>query len=167
MAVLPLWSSAAQACRGANRGPGALAIEDAKRAVTCLINRQRVRYDLHPLHGAVPLGIAAQSHSQAMVANDFFSHGGDGTPASRAAAAGYMAGRGKFIVGEVLGFGSGYLGSPRAIVRAWMSSPEHRQVLLLRRFRQVGIGVAVGSPTGADAPNMFTYTADLGFHKGR
>jgi hypothetical protein len=33
---------------------------------------------------------------------------------------------------------------------------------LSRRFGQVGIGVALGSPMGADSPNLATYTVNLG-----
>ena len=37
---------------------------------------------------------------------------------------------------------------------------------LSRRFRQVGIGVALGSPMGADGPNLATYAVDLGRPRG-
>jgi uncharacterized protein YkwD len=154
-------TSAAQACRGGDRVPSPQSIQEARRAMVCVINHHRARNDRRPVHGVNTLGNAAQGHSEAMVAQDFFSHEGDGTPASRAAAAGYMGG-GRFIVGENLGWGTGRLGTPRAIVHAWLSSPSHRAVILSRRFRQVGVGVALGSPMGADGPNMATYTVDLG-----
>ncbi len=167
IAMLPIaFSSAAEACRGGGATPAEQSIDRARRAVVCLVNRGRARNHLRRVHGVVSLGNAAQGHSQAMVTNDFFSHGGDGTPASRAAAAGYMGG-GPFTVGENLGWGSGRLGSPAAMVHSWMSSPSHRAVLLSRRFRQIGVGVAMGSPEGADGPSMATYTVDLGHRGGR
>jgi uncharacterized protein YkwD len=158
-------TSAAQACRGGDRFPTQQSIHETRRAMVCLINHRRARNERRPVHGVTTLGNAAQGHSDAMVAHDFFSHEGDGTPASRVAAAGYMSGR-RFTVGENLGWGTGRLGTPRAIVGAWMSSPSHRAVILSRGFRQVGVGVALGSPIGADGPNMATYTVDLGHRRG-
>ena len=159
-ALLSGFTSAAKACRGADKSPARQSTEDARRAMICLVNRRRAHSGRHRLRPSVPLGVAAQGHSQTMVAYDYFGHGGDGTPRSRAAAAGY-GGR-RVTVGENLGWGGGYVGSPRAILKAWMASPGHRQVLLLRRFRQIGVGVALGSPFGPDYPNTATYTLDLG-----
>jgi uncharacterized protein YkwD len=45
-----------------------------------------------------------------------------------------------------------------------MDSAEHRLVLLDPRWRQLGIGVSHGSPSGTDGPGMATYSVDLGFH---
>jgi uncharacterized protein YkwD len=165
MALLGVFTSVAQACRGGHRVPAQQSIRDARRAVVCLINRRRIRNDRRAVRGANTLANAAQGHSEAMVTQDFFAHEGDGTPASRAAAAGYKAGGG-FTVGENIGWGSGGLATPDAIVDAWMSSPAHRAVILSRRFRQVGVGVALGSPMGPDGPNMATYTVDLGRRGG-
>jgi uncharacterized protein YkwD len=152
------FTSLAKACRGADKSPAGQTVEDARRAMTCLVNRRRARAGRHPVRPSVALGIAAQGHSQAMAANDFFGHGGDGTASSRAAAAGY----GGRTVGENLGWGHGYVGSPRWILNTWMASPSHRQVILRPRFRQIGVGIATGSPFGPDSPNTATYTINLG-----
>jgi uncharacterized protein YkwD len=93
-----------------------------------------------------------------MNAENFFNHGGDGTLSSRAAAAGYHG----HSLGETLAFGGGALGSPKRMVRDWMHSSEHRHILLMRRWRQIGVGVGFGSPIGPDAPGEATYTADFG-----
>jgi uncharacterized protein YkwD len=159
-ALVSGFAAKAKACPGANKTPTEQSTEDARRAMTCLVNRRRAHSGRHRLRPSVALGMAAQGHSQSMVASDFFGHGGDGTPMSRAAAAGY-GGR-KTTVGENLGWGGDYMGSPRRILDAWMASPGHRQVLLLPRFRQIGVGVALGSPFGPDDPNTATYTLDLG-----
>jgi uncharacterized protein YkwD len=164
---LSVWTPLAHACRATSRAPSESTVNDARRAVTCLINRLRVRHHLRPVHGAVSLGIAAQGHSDAMTAYDFFAHeGGDGTPSSRAAAAGYAAGAGTWGVGENLGFGTRRAGSPRTIVDAWMRSGGHRVVLFTKRFRQIGVGITKGSPFGADSPSATTYTVLLGYRKG-
>jgi uncharacterized protein YkwD len=160
IAGLLAWAPGASAggCTGATVPAGGESADQARAAMTCMINRVRRRHHLHGVRGNVPLGIAAQEHSDAMNAEDFFAHDGDGTPPSRAAGAGY---RGRSI-GETLAFGTGSLGSPKAMVRAWMDSPEHRAILLMRRWRQVGVGVGFGSPMGPDTPGEATYTADFG-----
>src|SRR5215216_873165 len=99
-ALLSGWTSQASACRGANRSPNGQSIDDARRAVTCLINRRRSQHHMRRVHGSVALGIAAQTHSNAMATQNFFSHEGDGDPMSRAAAAGYMIGARTWGLGE-------------------------------------------------------------------
>jgi uncharacterized protein YkwD len=148
----------AGACPGAKVPAGGESADQARLAMTCVINRVRRHHHLHRVRGNVPLGMAAQEHSDAMNSGNFFAHEGDGTPLSRATGAGY---RGRSI-GETLAYGTGSLGSPKAMVRAWMHSAEHRAILLMRRWRQIGIGVGLGSPTGPDAPGEATYTADFG-----
>ncbi len=101
-----------------------------------------------------------------MTSENFFSHEGDGTPASRAANAGYMAGARAWGIGEDLFWGAATLSTPKATVNAWMHSAPHRAVLLSRSFRQVGVGVDHGSPAGADNTNTGTYTALFGYRKG-
>jgi uncharacterized protein YkwD len=160
-------TSQASACRGVKLAPSRQGIDNAKRAITCLINRSRAHHGLRRLHGSVALGSAAQVHSDAMAAQNFFSHDGDdGTPTSRAEAAGYMAGARAWGLGENLEWASGKGASPGAIVRGWMMSAEHRTVILSRRFRHIGIGVTNGSPLSPDVQNAAMFTADFGFRKG-
>jgi uncharacterized protein YkwD len=165
-ALLTGWTSQAIACQGGNRPPNGQSIDDARRAVTCLINRRRAHHHVRRVHPSLALANAAQSHSNAMASQNFFSHEGDGNPASRAAGAGYMAGARAWGVGEDLEWGEGRMGTPKAIVRGWMRSPEHRSVLLSRRFRQVGVGATLGSPVSPDVQNAVVYTALFGFRKG-
>ena len=166
-ALLLAWTAQASACRGASRGPGALSVDDARRAVTCLINRRRAHQGLRRLRGNLALGLAAQQHSDAMASMNFFSHDGeDGTPVSRAQAAGYTAGASAWGIGEDLEWGAGKGASPRAIVRGWMHSPVHRYVMLSPRFRHVGIGVTHGSPMSPEVQRAATFTADFGYRKG-
>lgn len=165
-ALLAVWTSQASACQGANRAPGRQSVDEARRAVTCLINKQRSRHRVRRLRGSFALAVAAQEHSNAMAAQNFFSHEGDGTPTSRAEGAGYMTGASDWGLGENLEWASGKAGSPRAIVRGWMKSPMHRSVMLSRQFRHVGIGITEGSPVSPDVQGSATYTADFGFRKG-
>ncbi len=165
-ALLSVLASQASACNGANLKPARQSTDQARQAVTCLINRQRARHHRRRVQGNVQLLAAAQTHTNAMVSQNFFSHEGDGTPASRAANAGYIAGASAWGVGEALEWGVKKGATPRAIVRGWMHSPEHRGILLTGRFRQVGVGVTAGSPMAGDDPGAETFTALFGFRKG-
>jgi uncharacterized protein YkwD len=165
-ALLSILVPQASACNGADVKPARQSTDQARRAVTCLINRQRVHHHLKRVHGSTALWAAAQTHTNAMVSQNFFSHEGDGTPASRASNAGYMAGASAWGVGEALEWGVKKSATPRAIVRGWMRSPEHRAIVLTGRFRQVGVGVADGSPMDGNDRGAETFTALFGFRKG-
>ena len=143
-----------------------LTTDQGRASVVCLINKKRARNHVKPVHEHPLLDSAAQSHTDAMTSQNFFSHDGDGTPASRASNAGYMAGARAWGIGEDLFWGAVKRSTPSATVNAWMHSAEHRTVMLSRSYRQVGIGVAQGSPAGADNTNTGTYTALFGFRKG-
>jgi uncharacterized protein YkwD len=45
-----------------------------------------------------------------------------------------------------------------------MASASHRAAMLSRSYREVGIGVVIGSPAG-DGSNAAIYTADFGFRR--
>jgi uncharacterized protein YkwD len=46
-------------------------------------------------------------------------------------------------------------------MEAWMNSPEHRENILTRGYRELGIGITLGTPEdGAEAGA--TYTVDFG-----
>jgi uncharacterized protein YkwD len=166
-ALLSVWTSQASACRGVKHPPGSQSIDETRQAVACLINQRRKHRGLRRLRGSAALGAAAQEHSDAMASQNFFSHeGSDGTPTSRAEAAGYMAGAGAWGLGENLEWASGTAASPRAIVDGWMRSAEHRSVMLSRRFRHIGVGVTQGSPMNPDVRGAAMFTADFGFRKG-
>jgi uncharacterized protein YkwD len=165
-ALFSILVAQAGACTGTNRPPGGQPTADAQAAVTCLINKQRRRHHLHRVRGSIPLNSAAAEHSGAMVSENFFSHEGDGTPASRAVNAGYTAGARAWGIGENLEWAIGRAATPRHVVRGWMKSAEHRSIILTRRFRQVGIGIADGSPVAGIDQGAETFTAVFGFRKG-
>ena len=48
--------------------------------------------------------------------------------------------------GENLGWLRDRSDSPQDIVQAWMDSPPHRRVILLRRFRHAGVAAVDGVP---------------------
>jgi uncharacterized protein YkwD len=164
--ILGAWAPSALACPSAHVGAAYLTTEQARASVVCLINKKRARNHVKPVHEHSALDVAAQGHTDAMTSQNFFSHEGDGTPATRASNAGYMAGARAWGVGEDLFWGADKRSTPSATVNAWMHSAVHRTVLLSRSYRQVGVGVDHGSPAGADDTNTGTYTGLFGYRKG-
>lgn len=109
---------------------------------------------------------AARKHSADMMRKDYFSHTSKNgsTLKQRVRREGYTSkGMSVYRIGENIGWGSGHLGSPRKIHRAWMRSDGHRKNILNRGFRQVGIGVARGKYKSYD--NSRIYTVDFGYHR--
>jgi uncharacterized protein YkwD len=47
-------------------------------------------------------------------------------------------------VGENLAWGNGKHGTVRAIMLAWLNSPDHRENLLDPQYRQIGLGLRIG-----------------------
>ena len=63
------------------------------------------------------------------------------------------------IAGETLEWHTGWRLRPRRTVELWMSSPEHRGILLARRFRRIGVGYARGRFRGARATMWVAHLA--------
>ena len=157
-------SAAAAVCPAADTVPGEQELAQASTAVVCEINRERRGRDLPGVRAEPRLALAGERHARDMVGGGFFSHvspGGRGMVA-RVQAAGYLDGAGRWALGEVLAWGWGWRATPAATVAAWMDSPPHRRVLLTRRYREVGIGVALGLPIGPAPGPGATYAAELG-----
>jgi uncharacterized protein YkwD len=157
VAFLALPAVSAFACAGEQSQPGSVSAATYTRAVECLVNQQRAASGLGGLGHDRRLARAARRYSAAMVRQRFFDHvSPQGSTLSQRARAAGWSGR---TLGETLGWGSGTLATPAAIVQGWMNSPPHRAILL-GRFRKVGLGVASGSPVGM--AGAATVTADFG-----
>jgi uncharacterized protein YkwD len=165
--LMALLAPGANACPDVNAAPSQISETQAAVSTICLINKRRTRYRLRPLRSEMQLWSAAQGHAESMGSNHYFSHFGDGTPETRAAAAGYMSGGGHWDIGEDLGWGSGGTGTPGYIVASWMRSREHRSVILASRFRHIGVGVTKASPTATDDGGTMIYTALFGYRHAR
>jgi uncharacterized protein YkwD len=145
----------AAACPNADV-PGASATAEA--AVRCLVDAERAGRGLGPLRPSARLRAAASAFSAQMVARRFFDHvsPGGSTPSVRAARAGYRA----RSIGEAIGWGTAELSTPASIVDIWMHSPPHRAILLNRRVREIGVGVAAGTPDPTE-PYGAVYVLDV------
>jgi uncharacterized protein YkwD len=155
-------SLSAFACPYTGLTPASLTTEQAELSVTCLVNKKRHNRGVPRLTWDPRLQVAAENHSAAMDSEDFFSHTGDGTPIDRVRASGYLAGASSWTVGEDLHWGTGGQGTPKAAVNRWMASPLHRAAMLRRGFRNIGVGVVMGSPSGGNRGNAAIFTADFG-----
>ena len=60
------------------------------------------------------------------------------------------------IAGENLAWGTGRQGTARAIVAAWLASPEHRANLLRPSFNRVGVGALTGRFLGHRGAHVVT-----------
>lgn len=157
----PSGVAGAGACASAGLTPSAGNLGRVRSVILCLHNAERKARGLRALRLNRRLARAASSHSRAMVSRKFFAHDapGGGDVVSRARRTGYIPRAGRWTVGENLAFGSGPLGTPGKIMDAWMNSPGHKANVLTRGFREIGIGVVVGSPVGGSG---VTYTTVFG-----
>jgi uncharacterized protein YkwD len=153
----------AAGCAGASATPGDADADALVQVTLCLLNQQRSRYALSPLHLNARLSRAALAHSRDMVAYRYFAHTTPSgvKPGDRIRATGYFEGTRSWTIGENIEWGTLSLSSPEAAVRGWMGSPHHRANILYSSYRDIGIGIVVGAPPGADGP-AGTYTTDFG-----
>jgi uncharacterized protein YkwD len=144
--------------------PGHVSSTDTETALRCLINNARKSRGLKVLRYNGRLSSAAQNHSTSMDNRNFFSHySRDGTSfITRIRRTGYMSGTRAWAVGENIGWGHSVLGTARAIFNSWMNSSGHRSQILKSSYRDIGIGVSWGRPTGRLEYGSATYTADFG-----
>jgi uncharacterized protein YkwD len=130
------------------------------------VNAVRRSHGLRALRASKPLSAAAGYHSRQMVQHGFFEHESRGGGSFWKRVERFYGSRGfrAWEVGENLAYGSPDL-SPVATVRMWMNSPGHRENLLSRRWREIGLGaVHVGSAGGEFSGSPVTViTADFGY----
>jgi uncharacterized protein YkwD len=150
-------------CQNADLEPTTANLPQVSGVIFCLMNAMRENNGLPDLAQESRLAKASVDHSQDMVDNRYFAHDSlDGRDVvARLTAVGYIPEQGDWVVGENLAWGSGGLGTPRALVNAWMNSPPHRENLLSADYKEVGMGVVFGTPD-AEATDGITVTTDFG-----
>jgi uncharacterized protein YkwD len=137
-----------------------------RAATLCLVNRERAAHGEGALVVNGRLEQATQSHTESMAFGDYFEHDGPSgdTPTTRMRAAGYIySSQIGWEVGENIGWGTLWEGSPRAVVASWMASPGHRANILDPHFRDTAVGVSPHLPTSlAHGQAGGIYTQDFG-----
>jgi uncharacterized protein YkwD len=156
-------AAAEPSCAHASTTPAHLSASAASRTLRCLIDGVRREHGLRSVRSNGRLALAARRHAQDMAAHDFFAHvsPGGATVESRVERAGYLGGVREWWLGEALAWGQARAGAPRAILKGLLASPPHRAILLDPSFRDVGVGVAKGTPRGA-GHGALTVTLDFG-----
>jgi uncharacterized protein YkwD len=127
----------------------AASLSRPERSLLDQINRVRMEHGLRPLRPDARLERAARFHSREMLGSDAFTHGAFAARMVQFAVTGRFA-------GENLAWGTGNLATPRAIVAAWLHSPEHRANLLRPSYRRIGIGDLVGAFQGHTGAHVVT-----------
>ncbi len=159
-------ATASGSCPNASLTPTPQNLESVVAATLCLVNDERVRFGEHALIEDSRLARAAAGHSRDMDARDYFEHVSPGgqTLLMRIQASGFIPdGNVGYTLGENIAWGTLWLGTPRAIVKAWMESPGHRANILDGSYRFTGIGIDASLPRSmSDGQAGGMYTQDFG-----
>ena len=143
-------SAPSTAARTPTSSPRRENLDLIRDAVACLHNRTRAQKRLRVLAPNDALAEAAAGHAGDMVARGYFDHE---TPEGgyfdqRILATGYTRGANGYKVGENLIWASGDLATPAELMRSWLASAGHRANILKAAYRELGLGVAFGTPDG-------------------
>ena len=140
---------------------------DIERLMLDLINEERARYGLDPVVLDLRLNASAETHSEWMLAEDVFSHTGEGgsSAGERMDDADFdfsgSWGWGENIAYQSLRGPEGLEDDVRDLHAALMASPGHRANILNPDFEAIGIGLEVGEFNGAEVlivTQNFAYT---------
>jgi uncharacterized protein YkwD len=148
-------------CAGADRLPMPQALDQARAATLCLINRERAAHGLPGLVADARLTQASQRHSDDMGRRQFYAHENpDGVnPSGRVYAQGLPAYG--TTVAENIHWATGYRATPKRIVRDWMDSPGHRDNILRAEVSLIGVGIGFAAPDPEEHGRARVYTTDF------
>ena len=153
---------AAVPCTNTDVMPTPANVELVRAAILCLHNQIRASAGLPALKDNAKLRKAAIGQSADMVANGYFDHtapDGD-TFVDRILAAGYAKRNDGWSLGENLAWGTGDLSTANGVMQAWMNSSGHKANILKRSYKELGIGIRLGTP--GDAGVGVTISAEFG-----
>ncbi len=157
-------------CVGAALRPSPANVPRIEAATLCLINELRQAKHLHSLRFNSELHAVAAGQTSEMVVGDYFGDNNRAgqTPLQRIVASRYPAHAARVSTAQNIGWGTGPDATPAAMLRAWLSSPPHRRIILTPGYRDIGIGVTPAVPTSVTG-NAFgaTYTVEFGVRRRR
>ena len=130
-------------------------------ATVCLLNEERAAHGLDPVQENAALTTASLAYSQRLVAESFFAHEApDGTDVvDRLTAAGYIR-PGSGWSGREPGLGPGRARLAAQRGQGLDGEPGHKANVLTRSYREIGIGIVLGTPKGG--PDGSTFTTNFG-----
>jgi uncharacterized protein YkwD len=111
---------------------------EARGVMTCLVNFARRKRGLPPLQLSPLLARAGALKLADELSCNEFSHTACGKPFTDVfARVGYT--KGSWSVGENIAWGQGDVGTPRAILNAWLHSTGHRENIFSSTWREMGL----------------------------
>ena len=149
-------------CSNTDVMPTADNVELVRAAVLCLHNQIRQQHNLPLLKDNTKLRKAAAGHSGDMVDEGYFDHTTpDGSSfVDRIIGSGYVKRNDAWTLGENLAWGTGDLSTANGVMQAWMNSSGHKANILKRSYKELGIGIRLGTPS--DAGVGVTISAEFG-----
>jgi uncharacterized protein YkwD len=145
---------------------GSFDLTTVEKRVLDLHNQARTKRGLKALCVHPALMKAARSHSQEMLDKDYTSHNSYNgeTLKARLKRFGYtFSGYSYYRYGENIAWNYGSSSGPDNCFNWWMSSSGHRANILNKSFRDIGIGVRVG--TFKSYSNTTMCTVDFGVRR--
>jgi uncharacterized protein YkwD len=158
MAVLIVFASAANASAAKRHTHRSSQHTDrVESEVIDLLNNIRQEQGLPTLRRDSDLTEAADSHSRGMIASGVFSHDSASGTRCDVRIRRFVKAR---MVGETISWLAGTPSSQQAqrTVELWMNSPPHRETLLTKSFRRIGVSRKGGEMFGRRG---VAFTADL------
>ena len=143
LALAPLSGSPDRAtaaeCAKADAKPREATSEQLGEAAHCLIGKERRKADVKRVRAVRSLTRVARKHTEVMIRKDCLDHrcAGEKPLRERIAESGYPIAGGRYGWGEVTGCSV----TPQTMVDRWMERRFHRNVILGKKYRHVGIGV--------------------------
>jgi uncharacterized protein YkwD len=128
----------------------------------CLTNYARTHSKLARINASKQLGEAAAGKVKDILRCDEFSHEACGREFTYwMQKSGYLSGS-CWGAAENIAWGTGVIGTPRAIMRAWLHSAGHRENIL-GPYTDIGIGLREGSIEGVEDAHV--WVQEFGSHQ--
>ena len=145
--------------------PAGVSLNSYEQQLVKCINKERTARHLAKLRLNTRLVDSARAHSAEMGELKYFDHDSPTGESwsERIVRHGYTRdGYKSWKAGENIAWGAGLYSSPVAIVDAWMASSAHRDVVLTKDFRDVGVGAVSCDGYGSVDGMVWFFTLDLG-----
>jgi len=137
---------------GASARSSASYRSSTERVVFKLLNDIRHAHKLPPFTFSAALRTSAREHSADMLARHYFEHNAPNETFDHR----IRRHLNSSLVGENIAWGTGRYATPAGLVKLWMHSPRHRDIILMKSLRRLGLGVAIGSFAGSRNAAMAT-----------
>jgi uncharacterized protein YkwD len=138
-----------RSCPYANLRPTSANTSTVDVATLCLIDQVRAACHLRALRSNRELQTVATTLVGGMVSRNYYSDNSPSgqSPGALIATIPYGAHAASLSTAQDLGWGTLSDATPAGIVKAWMHSPPHRQIILTAEFREAGVGVSPAVPS--------------------